>query len=174
MSAAVEPLRAILPAGNWVVPELLHMTVKFLGEQSRETADTLAAQLDEVTRRYRVIPYEVGGVGAFPNLRRPHVVWMGIHADSKLELLCHDVEEVCVASGVPLDGRPFRPHITLGRVRHAGREALRDFVTCCRGIEFNAPGEVRSVDLMHSHRIDNRLTYSLLHRAPLPAPESAR
>ena len=67
-----------------------------------------------IAARYGPIPLALRGLNAFPNLRRPRVVWLGVSADPKLELLHHDVEAACAELGHPLAGRTYRPHVTLG------------------------------------------------------------
>ena len=57
------------------------------------------------------------GIGAFPNFRRARVVWIGVEQEPRLELLHHDLELACEQEGFEVEGRPFRPHITLARVR---------------------------------------------------------
>jgi RNA 2',3'-cyclic 3'-phosphodiesterase len=164
---ATEPLRHMLPDARWVAPELLHLTVKFLGERTPADADRLAALLDDIGGRYRTIDYTVQGIGAFPNLRRPAVVWISVLADAKLELLYHDTESACVEVGVSLEGRAFRPHITLGRIRNLKTELLRPFANACERIVYQSRTTVRSIDLMLSQHKDRRLSYSVLHSAAL-------
>jgi 2'-5' RNA ligase len=165
--SAVEPLRSLLPDARWVAPQLLHMTVKFLGSRTKEEAEKVATLLDGIAASYRKIPYDIGGMGAFPNLRRPDVVWMGVQGDAKLELINHDVERACAGIGVPIDGRPFRPHITVGRVRSATPRILHAFAPACASIDHQAHSWVHSLDLMLSHYQDQRLAYSVLHSATL-------
>ncbi len=167
--SATEPLRRILTDARWVAPELLHMTVKFLGNRSGEEAEHVALVLDQVAAGYRAMPYIINGVGAFPNLRKPGVVWIGVHGDAKLELINHDVERACAELGFPVEGKAFRPHITIGRIRGAGSESLRSFAQACDTITYQAASWLHSVDLMLSHHKDQRLTYSVLHSAPLAA-----
>lgn len=167
LSAAVEPLRRIFPDARWVPEELLHMTVRFLDEQQQKLADELGTALGTIAMSYRAIPYSICGIGAFPNVRRPSVVWMGVHADSKLELLNHDVQSACSALGIPPEGRAFRPHITLARVRHHSAEAVRRFADAADNIHYEARTSVHSLDLMESRQQSGRMQYSVLHRAIL-------
>jgi 2'-5' RNA ligase len=164
---ATEPVRRTLPDARWVEPELLHLTVKFLGSRDPSTVGDIVQRMDRVASAYRAIPFEIGGMGAFPNLRRPAVVWMGVQADAKLELLNHDVESACADMGIPVDGRPFRPHITLGRIRMARPESVRELASACNGINYRQHSRVHSLDLMMSHHMDGRLAYSLVHSSPL-------
>lgn len=165
---ATAPLRDAARAVAWVTEERLHLTLKFLGEQSEEDARRLGDALAPVVARHRAFTVDVGGAGAFPNLREPRVVWMGVADDPKLELLHHDVEATCAALGYEVDGRPFRAHITLGRVRQRlardGTQALRGAV---REVSYDASLAVRSVDLMRSTLGNDRARYHRVAALPL-------
>src|SRR4051794_41692980 len=91
--------------------------MKFLGDVDDAGAERLVAAADGVAARHRPFELTLGGVGAFPNFRRARVVWMGVESEPRLELLHHDLETVCSDAGFEVEGRPFRPHITLARVR---------------------------------------------------------
>ncbi len=165
---ATAPLRAAASDVAWVTEERLHLTLKFLGEQSEEVARRLGDALAPVVARHRAFTVDVGGAGAFPNLRQPRVVWMGVTDDPKLELLHHDVEVTCAALGHEVEGRPFRAHITLGRVRQRlaleSAQALRGAV---RKVAYGAALDVRSVDLMRSTLGNDRARYQCVAALPL-------
>ncbi|MGQ0538745.1 MAG: RNA 2',3'-cyclic phosphodiesterase [Gemmatimonadaceae bacterium] len=74
---AAAPLRAAAPGVRWVAPERLHVTLKFLGEQSADAVARLRRTLAEVAALSVPADIELSGYGAFPNFRRPRVVWMG-------------------------------------------------------------------------------------------------
>jgi 2'-5' RNA ligase len=114
--------------------------------------------------RNKVIDVEIGGVGAFPNFRRPRVVWIGVTPDPKLELLHHDVEAACEAVGLPLDGRPFRPHLTLARVKPRAADAitLRKLARASEDITHVEEVLITSVDLMQSELGPRGSRYRLL------------
>jgi len=148
---ATAPLRDAAPGVGWVAAARLHLTLKFLGEQSEAQVAAVSASLDEVAGRHRAFTVQLGGVGAFPNFRRPRVVWMGVTPDPRLELLHHDIEVACERLGFALDGRAFRPHMTLARAR--GREdtdAIRGLARVGQGVVFEAETRVESVDVMQS------------------------
>src|SRR5882672_11120459 len=114
---AAGPLRALEPELSWAPAEKLHLTMKFLGDVDDVGASRLIDAADEVARRHRPFEMTLGGVGAFPNFRRARVVVMEVESEPKLEWLHHDLEVACGAAGFEVEGRPFRPHITLARVR---------------------------------------------------------
>src|SRR5918999_5504467 len=111
------PLRAAARSVTWVAPDCIHLTMKFLGEQSAEDVLRVRDAIAAVARRFQPLRLDVSGVGAFPHLRSPRIFWMGVAADPKLELLHHDLEVACEALGHEVEARAFRPHVTLGRVK---------------------------------------------------------
>ena len=90
----------------------------------------------------------LGGIGAFPNFRRARVVWMGVAQDPRLELLHHDIEVACEAFGFEVEGRPFRPHLTLARVKQPlPEERVRALARAAKRIEYHTEFIVHSIDL---------------------------
>ena len=166
---ASAPLREAAPRGvSWVAPERLHLTVKFLDEQPESVVDPLAASLAAVTARHPPLSLELEGLGAFPNFRRPRVVWLGVRPDPKLELLHHDVELGCARLGFEVEGRPFRPHLTLGRVRvDAPKESGRSLAAAARAVHFRERAAVSSLDVMRSDLAPGGSRYTVLARAML-------
>jgi 2'-5' RNA ligase len=106
---------------RWVRPAQLHLTVKFLGEVEEERVPPLRETLEQATAGMHPLAFELGELGAFPNLTRARVLWAGLEAEGALELMVDRVERGCEALGFPIEGRPFRPHVTLGRLRDGGR-----------------------------------------------------
>ena len=167
---ATAPLRDAAPSLSWVREPLLHFTMKFLGEQEEMLVAALRAALASVGMRHRTIELELGGIGAFPNLRRPRVVWMGIASEPRLELLHHDVEVACEQLGLPLEGRPFRPHLTLARVRvRPPLDELRALARAAKRVDHRETLMVESIDLMQSDlgQPASGARYTRLAAAPL-------
>jgi 2'-5' RNA ligase len=166
---AAAPLRAVAPDLAWVSEPQLHFTVKFLGEQPDDLAPRLADALREVGERNRTIAVEIGGIGAFPNFRRPRVVWIGVTPEPKLELLHHDVESTCEALGLPVDGKPFRPHLTLARVkpRSGDPRMLRELARVAPDVDYVEEIVITTVDLMASELTTAGSRYRVLASVPL-------
>jgi 2'-5' RNA ligase len=166
---AAAPLREAAPDGAWVREENLHVTLKFLGDVDDETrVAALREALSAAVGRHRAFDVALAGAGAFPNLRAPRIVWFGMEREPRLELLHHDVETACAALGYEVDGRPFRPHVTLARLRGAlAPPAARALAAAARGVRWSADVTVGSVDLMRSTLGAGGSRYDLLHAAPL-------
>lgn len=126
-----------------VEPENLHFTLRFIGEVPASLVERAAAELEGLQHaRFTV---RLRGVGAFPNLTRPHVIWIGVSDGSgEMQALAEKVDAALRRAGLSLSREEFVPHLTIARVKSASRglqEALRtiqdaDFgempVTCVR------------------------------------------
>ena len=102
---------------RWVGDDNLHLTVKFYGEVPDEDVTRLEDELAAAVRGTAVLPMQLNGVNAFPALRHPRVIWAAVDAPPALELVQHRVEQAAARAGFPPEGKPFRPHITLGRLK---------------------------------------------------------
>ncbi len=113
-------LRTLIRGGpvRWVRPEGIHLTLKFLGEISNSNLGEIGQVLEREVNRHPFFPLRVGGFGCFPNRRRPRVLWIGITEENgTLAQVQTAIEEKLVPLGFGKEGRPFHPHLTLGRVR---------------------------------------------------------
>ena len=149
--SATESLRSGALPVRWVQPDAMHLTLKFLGAVAADRQDQLAAALRRVAESCRPVTVTVGEFGAFPDPRRPRVLWAGVSPEPGLELLQHQVEQEFGPLGFPPEGRPFRPHLTLGRAeRDAGAAAFRGLDDVLSRVSFEATVTVSSVELMRS------------------------
>jgi 2'-5' RNA ligase len=157
------PLRTATNGVRWVDAALLHLTVKFLGEQGESQVPELLAALERTAAQHAPVDAELTGVGAFPNLRRPRVVWMGMRDGDRLAKLANDVDRSCVMLGMPAEQRPFRAHLTLGRVRQelAIADAAR-LADAAAAIRTRQHVVIRSLELMRSDLSAARPVYSTL------------
>jgi RNA 2',3'-cyclic 3'-phosphodiesterase len=165
---ATSRLRDAARPVSWVTEDRLHLTLKFLGEQPEQVIGPLREALLEVAARTPVSRLELAGLGAFPNLRDPRVVWLGVGRDPKLELLHHDIETACAALGHEVDGRAFRPHVTLGRVRsRLSGEASRALSDAARRVEYSGTVDATSFEVMESRLTPSGPNYSVVATIPL-------
>ena len=126
LKAAVQDLIRALEATRaevrWTKPGGYHLTLRFLGEIDDATAERVKAVLRGAASRHKGFPLSLRGTGAFPGERNPRVLWLGIEAGPELAALQRDLEAALEAEGFPREDRPFKPHLTLGRVK--GRDRL--------------------------------------------------
>lgn len=119
-----------LPVGlrlQWVKPEAIHLTVKFLGDIPLEHGEALKAALTASLAAFPSFSLEVVGSGAFPDPRSPRVLWLGLHekgpaAGQALSRLAAVAEAAAETLGYPRERRPFAPHLTLARIKEGNRE----------------------------------------------------
>jgi RNA 2',3'-cyclic 3'-phosphodiesterase len=109
----LEGVQGLAPEARWVRPESLHITLKFIGEQSPEQVDAVADRL----RRIEASGFEIGvsGYGFFPTAKAPRVFWIGIHAGPQLADLAQSIDRAGAELGIPVDDHAYSPHLTLAR-----------------------------------------------------------
>ncbi len=118
-------LQPLLERASWVRPEAMHVTLRFLGETDPALVEPMVQALAEPLARAEPVEVEVAGAGAFGRPRRPRVLWLGLHDDGGLARLAQRVDQALAPLGLPPRDKPFRPHLTLCRVRKPGRRDLR-------------------------------------------------
>ncbi|MGE0553417.1 MAG: RNA 2',3'-cyclic phosphodiesterase [Gemmatimonadales bacterium] len=106
---------------RWIKDEGLHLTLKFFGEVTSDRYESLVELLDLATQGTGPMVLTLDGIGAFPSAERPRVLHWGVQAGPDCELLQDRLERGGERLGFPPEGRPFRPHVTLGRVREGHR-----------------------------------------------------
>lgn len=145
-------LRAEALPVRWIEPENFHVTLKFLGDVRRDHVDSIAEALSGVAGATNVFSTRLGGFGAYPTIRRPRVIWMGVDARPELRCLKQDIEWTLSGLGFRVETRSFHPHITLGRVDTSyGAGVFRGLDALLAAIEFSAELKVHTLDLMQSH-----------------------
>lgn len=150
-SAGRKMREAELPV-RWVEPDQLHLTLKFLGEVRPERSVRVKEAVARVAEKTRPFEMALRGAGAFPTMRRPRVVWMGVEASAELRCLKHDLEWELAPLGYDREVRAFHPHITLGRATSQARAGdFRNFESLVNDMTFKREVAVRSVDVMESH-----------------------
>ena len=112
-------LREIKAGIRWVRAENMHLTLKFLGDIDRSRVVPILEVLHATLQAQPAFLVHAQGLGGFPNLTRPRVVWAGLTQATRdtLTAVSHTLETALVPLDFPVEKRPFRPHVTLGRVR---------------------------------------------------------
>ncbi len=168
--AAAAPLRDAAPTVAWVARDLLHVTLKFLGERDASLVPAVAATLRAIALTQSPFDVRLGGYGAFPNFRSPRVVWMGAEDAQPLVAIAAAIDEAYVAIGVARDARPFRAHLTLGRVkRPLDRDETRGLEQTATTLNQPFTWRVGAVDLMRSELGRAGPTYTVLESIALVA-----
>ncbi len=111
---------------RWVRPEKMHLTLRFLGDISREEVKTVSGAARTAAGANQAFFLKPGGLGSFPASGAPHIVWAGIKDEFPLLRLERRLTRELTRSGWPPPDKAFRPHLTLGRVKNRrGIEELR-------------------------------------------------
>jgi 2'-5' RNA ligase len=151
---------------GWVRPEQLHVTSRFIGEVDDEKAAAIAGAL---LQELAVPPFDlvVQGAGAFPERGAPRVLWAGIAAgDEGLAAVETEVSTRLAACGISREDRPYRPHVTLARVREpAGLRSAALFERLAD--QRFGTSHVEAITLFQSRTSPKGAVYTPLHRTPL-------
>ena len=114
-------LDALRPTAHlqWSSPYNFHITTKFIGEWPQERLPELEVALRGISTVAR-IPININGMGWFPNPHSPRILWTGIKAPQSLADLALQTDSALAPLGIPVENRPYSPHLTLARTRDFG------------------------------------------------------
>jgi 2'-5' RNA ligase len=168
-----QELEARIPAQTvrWVRPAAMHLTLVFLGETPARQLDPIKEAIRTAAARVSETSFTAVGLGCFPNLRRPRVVWVGVEEPSGLlsqlkRALDHELEPL----GFKPETRPFSPHLTLGRVnKRASRPDAAELGRVIENTTLQALGRVKvtNVHLIRSDLQRSGPIYTVLASFPL-------
>lgn len=155
---------------RWVPPENMHLTLKFLGDVSPSNVEFLIQMLRSEADNVSGFTMHTTGLGSFPSLKRPRVIFIGIQAPAGLDALQRGVESASRRLGYESEERPFSPHLTLGRIRQnitaSDQQKIRRVI---EGTQVDVLGTAR-VDSLHLYKSELKPTgsvYTRLYSAPL-------
>lgn len=168
----IEPLRKELGSSliRWVPVQNIHLTLKFLGDVSPASVDILTQMLHTEADTCPAFDMQISGLGSFPSLRRPRVLFIGIQAPAELEALYRGIESACARLGYESEKRDFHPHLTLGRVKQdASATDQQRIRRVLEGTKIDSLGTAR-VNSVHLFKSDLKPTgsvYTQIFSAPL-------
>src|SRR6266576_6895415 len=116
LASLLRELKNADPAPRWIPPQNLHVTLKFIGEVASERGTAIGEALAEI-RLGKQIYLEFRGLGFFPNARRPRVLWTEIESSNDLARLASTIDRALWPLGIPLETKPFVPHLTIARFK---------------------------------------------------------
>ena len=158
--------RAEHPFVKWVDIGGIHLTLKFLGNIPFKQVDEITEAIKEATQGISPFHLEISGLGAFPNLKQPRVLWVGIGEEiDKLLSLQQKIDSALVSLGFTKEERPFVPHLTLARVRQGASPAeRRSFGELAMSTSFETryPLDIKSISLMRSQLTPEGAIYTCL------------
>jgi len=165
--------RLPVSAVRWVPARNIHLTLKFLGDVSSTYIEALQKMIQAACGNYAPFDISVANLGAFPSVRRPRVIWVGITAAEALPALQQSIESGAAHLDYPPEDRPFSPHLTLGRLaRNATPAELQQIVQVLSGYNIGFLGAMRVevVHLIRSELSPSGARYSRLYSASLGEP----
>lgn len=167
-SRLVEGLKKASADVKWVEPENVHWTLHFFGETPEERVPDIAAALREAAEGLSAFPVKLGRAGAFPSTRSPRVAWLGLASgENELVGLAERVRRALASRGFEVEERPFKAHLTLGRVR--GPEGAARLGKMLEDAQAREAMTVASVVLMQSKLGPEGPTYLPVERVGLSA-----
>ena len=128
-----EDLKSMRLRAKWVRPENIHLTLKFLGNIAPDDIDIIGRAMMDAVDDFAAIDLVARGVGVFPGIKRPRVIWVGLGGQIQLlfAMQCM-LEDNLAALGFKKEKRPFKGHLTLGRFRQTAnantiRQIMREY-----------------------------------------------
>ena len=165
LNAVCAALRQRSARASLTRPELMHLTLAFIGEVPADESGAVKTALSGVMAN--AFPFEIVGVGRF---RRDDgdIVWAGLRQSAALEALAAETRGALQTAGFAIDTKPFRPHLTLARrVRFATLGDYDAFAAAYSGDKVLCTTRADRFTLMESRRTDGRLDYAELADYPL-------
>lgn len=167
LSLIIDSLRpSEYPCVKWVSPRGIHLTLKFLGNIATDLVPRIVDATAQAAQGTRPFKLRVGGLGCFPNLHRPRVIWVAVTGDVEpLITLQRGIDQAVAPLGFAIEKRPFSPHLTLGRLRErASAEELSrigEIITAAE-CEAGSATEVNQISLMRSTLTPSGAIYNRL------------
>jgi RNA 2',3'-cyclic 3'-phosphodiesterase len=152
---------------RWVAVASIHLTLKFLGEMEPKLLPHLVEMLRASAGPEPAFSLRLHGLGGFPNLRNPRVIWCGIEGDiERLTRLQEKVESACSELGFAREERSFHPHLTLGRVNgKRNLQVLLDYIKI--GTDQECAFAVNHFNVYRSTLAPRGAIYDILATVPL-------
>src|SRR5579862_499775 len=149
---------------RWVSSANLHLTLKFLGPSVPiEKIDRIRGELEAIGAATIQFDLEASGVGAFPDLRRPNVLWIGLRSDA-LNDLATRVDDAAARCGFAREQRAFNPHLTIGRMKRSRLDPhTRTSLEAAKNRNFGA-STIREMTLYRSITSAGGPTYEALSK----------
>jgi 2'-5' RNA ligase len=147
-------LKTLGLVGSFPKPESIHLTLKFLGDIEEASIGRVSDAMEQATRGIGPFEVEVGGLGVFPNRSNPRVVWIGVTNHPLLVRLQEAIERSLEPLGFPPEGRDFRAHLTLVRLK--SRDNVKALAAYLDDKEAHEPLGTVSVGGVHLYRSDLR------------------
>lgn len=167
MSALQQKLKESAADVRWESSEKFHATIKFLGDTEESRLDDVVKGMETAAGGVHPFRLTYEGLGTFPDRRHPRVIWIGCHnEDGSLESFKTRLDGELTRLGFDIDDRPFRPHVTLGRVKSEKR--MQYLLSILENLTFDRrPATIGGILFVKSLLRPQGAEYSLLHSIQL-------
>jgi 2'-5' RNA ligase len=166
LQAVAQTLRGWSSAVRVVDPDQWHLTLRFLGDTDSEQQTDLKIAAADIASRVEPFTLSTNGIGAFSRRGQLSVIWIGIAVPPELQQLHDELERAAVTIGFLPDRHPFRPHLTLGRLKSKPPIQLRRWLDSQENIPY-ATVAVESLALIQSELTPQGSIYATVQTWPL-------
>jgi len=132
---------------KWIAENQMHLTLKFLGNIEENKVQEISDTLKSIASAFREFDIALSGIGAFPDIKRPRVIWIGIDKGAdNLKSLANQVEMEMGKLGFEKEKRGFKSHLTLGRVRSS--KNISNLIDLIKKTDFSYSNEIKINELI--------------------------
>lgn len=168
IAAFQKELESQLGSARWVPPENLHLTIRFIGEEGPEVVEGLSRILPSQLEGIPPFTVSFRGFGCFPNPKRARILWVGVDPVPENLRRLERVGEAAVQElGVEPERRPFRPHLTIARLKRRGRDPAVEKVVPATSDRVFGELSVTELVLFESHLSADGAIHRPLERFPV-------
>lgn len=166
ISSLIASYQSVPSDVKWQDPSKLHITLKFLGSVENDVVKEISLQLENRLRYHSAFDIVYEETGGFPSLHRPTILWVGARPSEAITQLYHDIEDTVRGFGFKPEDRPFRPHITIARVK--GNRNLDRLTAKVKSVTFEpVKGHCAEVLVMRSELSPDTSRYTVIQSIPL-------
>jgi len=149
---------------RWVNTENLHFTLKFLGDTDENKIPEIIESLNKVSKVNKKSNVSIFGLGEFPNINRPRVIWLGMKDYDSIKLLNNDIEQSMRLLGFEKNDYEFKPHLTIGRIKYLkNKELLKKLYAKYKSTYFQSL-EVDEFQLFESDLSSGKPVYTIIEK----------
>src|SRR4030065_2894829 len=168
LSGIEEGLKKSKADVRWVKPDNIHLTLKFFGNIEDKKTEKIIEIMENICSQYAPFTIKIKGMGTFPNIKSPRVLWVGIEGNDTLKTLQEEIEKGMESIGFEREDRAFTAHLTLGRFRSSiEKEGLLKAVKLHEKDTFVGSINVQSLSLIRSDLHPEGARYSKIIDIPL-------
>jgi len=154
--------------GKWTLPQNLHITLQFIGNIERDILPELLKNTQELARKFKRFRIRYKGLGVFPHIRKPRILWVGIDFGAQnLKDLAQAVVSANAKLNIKADTKPFHPHVTICRMKRVNTRKLQFFLRKYQNYVFGEE-EITRIGVIKSQLTPEGPIYTLIEEFYFP------